>query len=36
MTIGQGVDRKYPQRCLICDQVISAVYDWPDLPGLQI
>jgi hypothetical protein len=35
MTIGERVDRECPQRCLICDQIISAVYDWPICPACK-
>ena len=33
MTIGERVDRECPQRCLICDQIISVRYDWPVCPA---
>jgi len=36
MTLGERVDRECPQRCLICDQIISVRYDWPVCPACPL
>ncbi|HEY6271726.1 MAG TPA: hypothetical protein VIX19_07000 [Terriglobales bacterium] len=35
MTIGERLDRKCPQRCLICDQIVSVTFDWPICPACK-
>ena len=35
MTIGERIDQEDPQRCLICDQIVSAAFDWPICPACK-
>jgi len=35
MTIGQRIDQEDPQRCLICDQIVSVTFDWPICPACK-
>jgi hypothetical protein len=35
MTIVERVDQENPQRCLICEQVVSVARDWPICPACK-
>jgi hypothetical protein len=35
MTIGERIDHMNPQRCLICDRVVSVARDWPICPACK-
>lgn len=35
MTIGEHIDQKNPQRCLICGHVMSVACDWPICPACK-